>query len=270
MVGKAVLSLIVAATLAASAQAAVGLRVGSDVSAPPFEYFASSSHRIEGFDADLIAAIRRQLGAQAAISNHEFRDLIPAVRRGQFDFVVSAMSDTRARERLVDFVDYFLAGGGIMVAADNPHRVFNLGGLCGYRVTVVAGSLYEGILRAQSDTCGKLGMSPITTLTFVSGDAAFGAFASGNAEAYVTDYPTGLYRARAANGRFKMTGGQFDPIPYGIAVRKGNHFMRARLVSALRGVVESGEYDRYLKKWGLELGAYRSVPVDSGKLFDTR
>jgi polar amino acid transport system substrate-binding protein len=231
--------LVAVAALSPSAGAARGLRVGSDISAPPFEYFAGLSGRIEGFDADLLRAMRRELGAQAAISNHEFRDLIPAVRRGQFDFAMSAMSDTRAREKLVDFVDYFLAGGGIMVRAGNPHRVFNLAGLCGYRVTVVAGSLYESILRAQSASCRKLGMSNISVLTFGSGDAAFDAFANGNADAYVTDYPTGLYRARSAGTRFEMTGSQFDPIPYGIAVRKGNHLLRMQVVAAMKEVVES-------------------------------
>lgn len=244
------------------------LRVGSDVSGAPFEFFAPNSHAMLGLDVDLLQAVSVKLGEPVAIFNHRFDDLLSAVRRGKFDLAMSAISDTRSREGLVDFIDYFLAGGGIMVPANNPHRIFAIDALCGFTVTVEKGTSYEATLRAQSTDCKNVGLGAIRVSTFATDDAAFAAFARGNAAAYVTDFPVGAFRVRAKGGRaYAMAGSPFDVVPYGIAVSKKNVTVRAAVQRALVAVIADGEYDRLLKKWGLLNGALRSVPINAGTLF---
>ena len=65
-----------------------------------------------GFDVDLAHALAAKLGASASIVNHQFNDLLAAVCRGQFDAAILALSDTSAREKIVTFIDYFIAGVG--------------------------------------------------------------------------------------------------------------------------------------------------------------
>ena len=264
--------LMVASLLArpASPAGASNLNVGSDISGAPFEYYQGSSKVPLGFDIDLLHAMAAKMSAGVAIENHTFDDLLASVQRGKYDFAMSAMSDTSAREKRVDFLDYFVAGGGLMVQSGNPLHIFDIGGLCGYSVTVEKGTSYETDLRRQSDACKNIGLGPVTVLTFDTDDQAFAAFVAGKAPVYVADFPVGVYRARDANGKYTVVGKQFDVVPYGIAVKKGNAELMAQLQKALLDVVADGTYDKLTKKWGISQGAMRVAPVNAGKKFEQK
>ncbi|MGC2131086.1 MAG: transporter substrate-binding domain-containing protein, partial [Candidatus Aquilonibacter sp.] len=126
----------------ATAMAANELKVGSDVSYAPLEFYGPG-HRMQGFDVDLAQALAKQLGEPVVMSNYTFDGLLHAVRMGTFDVGISAISDTRAREAQVDFVDYLLAGSGMLVPAGNPKHIFDVSGLCGLRVDVQRGTSQE-------------------------------------------------------------------------------------------------------------------------------
>jgi polar amino acid transport system substrate-binding protein len=262
-------ALLVQILVLASVPAAT-LRLGSDVSGAPFEYFAAGSKVPLGFDIDLAHALAAKLGSPVTIVNHQFNDLLAAVARGRFDASLSAISDTSGREKTVSFIDYFIAGGGIVVPRGNPLRIFTLGGLCGYAVTTEAGTSYESDLRHQSADCTAVGLGAIRILSYPTDDQAFAAFIAGKAPAYVADYPVGVYRSRNANeGKaLEVVGRQFDVVPYGIAVAKGNSALLGQLQRALLAVVADGTYDQLLKKWGLQQGSLRFAPIDAGKLFE--
>ncbi len=264
--------LVMAAACAVSVAPAgsATLRVAADVSEAPFEYYPPNSHVPLGFDIDLVQAIGKQLGSEVSITNRQFDDLLAAVKRGQFDAAMSAISDTSAREKIVDFIDYFVGGGGIVVPAGNPYRIFSLSALCGYAVAVESGTSYETDLQAQSAACKRVGLGAIRVLSFPTDDDAFAAFMDGKSSSYVADYPVGVYRIRNAGHAkpIELAGQPFDVVPYGIAVAKTNPAMRDRLRSALLAVVADGTYDRLLTKWGLTVGAMRFAPINAGKLFE--
>ncbi len=253
-------------TCVAVIASAAPLRVGSDVSYAPLEFYGPS-HAMEGFDIDLVRAIGAKLGEPVVIVNHTFDDLIPSVKKGSFDIAISALSDTRTREAQVDFVDYLLAGSGMLVPAGNPHHVFDLGGLCGLRVDVQRGTSQEAAIDEQSKACTSVHLGAIHVTTFATDAEGFKAFEAGKSDVHITDFPVVAYLAKSSGGKYEVAGRQFALVPYGIAVAKGNVALRARLVAALAGVIADGTYDRLLKKWGLEQGALRSVPVNAGTLF---
>ena len=222
---------------------------------------------MQGFDIDLANAISQKMGASITISNHTFDDLIPSVRKGSFDLAISAMSDTRAREAQVDFVDYMLAGSGMLVPYGNPKHIFDLGGLCGLTVDVQRGTSQDTALQEQAKKCKDVGLAAPKILTFGTDDDAFKNFVAGKSDVHVTDYPVVAYLAVSNDHKYTVAGRQFDLVPYGIAVQKGNTALRSRVASALTQVIADGTYDQLLKKWGLEQGALRSVPVNAGTLF---
>ena len=249
-----------------TARAAGVLQVGSDISYAPLEFYGPD-HRMEGFDIDLARALGRQLGESVVVTNHTFDDLIPAVRRGKFDIAISAFSDTRVRESQVDFIDYLLAGSGMLVPAGNPKHIFSLAALCGLRVDVQRGTSQETALEAQSKACSALHLAPITLLEFDTDDQAFQAFTQGKSDVHVTDFPVVAYLAKSNDHKYEVAGRQFDLVPYGIAIRKRDVQLRKRITSALEAVIADGQYDALLKKWGLEQGALRSAPLNAGTLF---
>lgn len=246
------------------------LRAGSDVSYAPLEFYAPGTHTMVGFDIDLSEALGQKMGTQVTIANHLFDDLIPSVRKGTFDFAVSAISDTREREQQVDFIDYLLAGSGMLVPAGNPKHIYDIGGLCGLRVAVQRGTSQEIALQEQSKRCTDVHLAPLKLVENATDEGAFKQFTLGNADVHVTDYPVIAYLAKTNDHKYTVAGRQFSLVPYGIAVSKSDPELRARLSGALQGLIADGTYDRLLKKWGLEQGALRSVPINAGTLFNSK
>ncbi len=246
------------------------LRVGSDVSYAPLEFYAEGTHAMLGFDIDLSKALAEKMGVPIAIANHTFDDLIPAVRKGTFDVAVSAMSDTRARESQVDFIDYMLAGSGMLVPAGNPKNIFDIGGLCGLRVAVQRGTSQEIALKEQSKRCTDVHLGAIVLVEDPTDSGAFKRFAAGDADVHVTDYPVSAYLAKTNDHKYTLAGRQFSLVPYGMAVSKSDLALRTRLSVALQSLIADGTYDRLLKKWGLEQGALRSVPINAGTFFNSK
>ena len=246
------------------------LRVGSDISYAPVEFYAPHSHQAMGLDYDLAQELGKHMGVTVTFANHDFDTIVPALRAGQFDLVMSAMSDTRKREEQVDFVDYFLAGSGILVARGNPGHIYGLGDLCGRTVDVQSGSSQEALVKAQSEKCKSLSLGPVTVLSFKTDDEAFKAIVAGKSVAHISDFPVVAYIAKTFEGgkRFTVVGRQFGVSPYGIAIDKKNRALRDAVQAALVKMVADGSYDRILSKWGLEQGALRSAPISAGTLFN--
>jgi polar amino acid transport system substrate-binding protein len=266
-VGACIFSGFVCASVAgASADA---LRMGSDISYAPLEFYGAG-HAIEGFDVDLARALAAKMGSTLTISNHNFDDLLRAVADGQFDFSLSAFTDNRKREAKNDFIDYMIAGSGMLVPAGNPKRLFALSGLCGMTADVQTGTSQDVALAAQSKACTDIHLGAIKVRRYPSNDAAMADFALGKSDALLTDYPVIAYLARTQGGgtKYESAGRQFAVAPYGIAVAKSNPALRNALQKALVSVIADGTYDSLLKKWGLDQGALRSAPINAGTLFE--
>ncbi|MFJ8235470.1 transporter substrate-binding domain-containing protein [Ureibacillus sp. NPDC094379] len=80
------------------------LRVGTSADYAPFEFIDTKvSDEIIGFDIDLANLIAERLGYELKITNTDFNSLIPGVQADKFDFVISGMTPTEEREKVVDF-----------------------------------------------------------------------------------------------------------------------------------------------------------------------
>jgi polar amino acid transport system substrate-binding protein len=245
------------------------LIVGSDISYAPLEFYGRDG-RVEGFDYDLLHAIGTVLGERVVFRNRDFDGLLADVARGRVDVGVSAITDTRAREREVDFIDYFLAGSGILVPADNPHRIFNLGGLCGLTADVQRGTSQAFALARQSKDCTSVGLGPVHVLAYATDTRALQELLAHRSDAHLSDYPVVAYLAHTLGGgrAYAVVGRQFQVAPYGIAVAKDRPALRDGIRAALLRLVADGTYDALLAKWNLQQGALRSVPVNAGPLFE--
>jgi len=245
------------------------LVVGSDISHPPLESFTPTHHMV-GFDIDLIRAIGAKLQMPVTIENHEFGELIPGVQSGKFSVALAGVFDTSKREKLVDLVDYMLAGSGLLVHAGNPKHIYSLSGLCGLTVDLETGTLQEAEAKAQSQVCQKLGLGPIHILAFQTDSDSLKAFEAGKSDAHIDDYPVIAYLARTLGGgtQYTVGGRPFRVVVYGIVVSKKNPVLRNEIRSALLALIADGTYDKLLAKWGLTIGALHTAPIDAGKLFE--
>ena len=80
------------------------LVVGTSADYAPFEYVdTAKSDEIIGFDIELIKIAAEKLGYEVKVKNMDFNSLIPALQAKQFDVVISGMTPTEDRKKVVDF-----------------------------------------------------------------------------------------------------------------------------------------------------------------------
>ena len=119
------------------------LTVAADASYAPNEFIGSDGHTVVGMDADLSRRSRRVMGLKANVVNATFDTIIPGLAAGKYDMGASSFTDTKERQKVVDFVDYFLAGTSFFTKASGGTAVSGLADLCGKTVAVESGTTEE-------------------------------------------------------------------------------------------------------------------------------
>jgi polar amino acid transport system substrate-binding protein len=86
------------------------LRVGMELAYPPFE-MREASGEPAGVSVDLSRALGEFLARPAQIENLPFDGLIPALKTGKIDLIISSMTATEERARAIDFSEPYLHTG---------------------------------------------------------------------------------------------------------------------------------------------------------------
>ncbi|MEU8568418.1 ABC transporter substrate-binding protein [Streptomyces pathocidini] len=249
------------------------VKVGSDIAYPPVEF--KEGGKTVGIDPDLADAMGKQLGVRFEFQNGTFDTLLTGMRSGRYQIAMSAMTDTKDRQNGVDpesgkkvfegvdFVDYFNAGVSIYTKKGKTKGIATWEDLCGKKVVVQRGTVAHDLAKGQAKKCGKQKLSIEAFDTDVEAQTRLRA---GGADAGASDFPVAAYAVKTSGGGkdFELVGDQVEAAPYGIAVGKKNTELRDALKAALEAVVENGEYDKIMKKWGVEEGATKEIKLNSG------
>ncbi|HMC71257.1 MAG TPA: transporter substrate-binding domain-containing protein, partial [Mycobacteriales bacterium] len=102
------------AKLSAALKSAGTIKVATDASYAPNEFFGTDNKTIQGMDVDLGRAIGQELGLTFKFSNVAFDSIIGSLGT-RYDLGMSSFTDNKEREKVVDMVDYFSAGTSFMV-----------------------------------------------------------------------------------------------------------------------------------------------------------
>ncbi len=248
------------------------IKVGTDASYAPMEQ--TSNGAIIGIDPDLGAALAKELGVKFQFTNGQFDGLITSLYTGRDDIVMSAMSDTKARQqgldekgkktgKGVDFVDYYISGSSLLVKKGNPKNVTALAGLCGQTVAVQRGTIYDDAFKKQKTACGSKGL---TIQSFDTDAEAQTRVKAGGAVADLNDTPVAAYIAqKSGNGNdFQIAGSPADAGPFGIATDKSNSQLRDVLKQAMDAIIADGTYAKVLQKWNASSGAIKQAAINGG------
>ena len=145
------------------------LVVGVNIPYTPNE-FKDPDGKIVGFDVDLMNAIASTLGLTAEYREADFAKIIPSIQGGTFNVGMSSFTDTKEREKTVDFVDYFSAG---ILWAQRPGAGIDPNNACGKKVAVQATTTEETWeLPAKSKACTDAGKPPLEIVKFDGQDAS--------------------------------------------------------------------------------------------------
>jgi polar amino acid transport system substrate-binding protein len=173
----------------------------------------------------------------------------------------SSFTDTKEREKTVDFVDYANVGESFYTKASGGTDISSIADICGKTVAVEKGTTEETDAQTQSGKCKKAGKPGVTVNTFPDQNGANLAVASGRAQLGFADSPVAAYAVKQSNGQFKLVGTAYATAPYGLAMPKGNGLAPA-VLAALKKLMADGTYKSIFDKWGLSESTTNSPKIN--------
>ncbi|MGA8927328.1 MAG: ABC transporter substrate-binding protein, partial [Solirubrobacterales bacterium] len=233
----------------------------ADATYPPDEFIASDGKTVIGMDADLAKAIAELMGLKAAVQNATFDSIIPGLAAGKYDLGMSSFTDTKEREKTVDFVTYLTAGTSVYVKASGGTNFTSLDQLCGHKAAAEKGTTQQDDITTQDQKCKAEGKPGVTGVILPDQNGVNLALSSGRADAALADSPVAAYIVKQSNGQFKVSGGPFPPEPYGIAIPK-NSGLTQPVLAAVKALIADGTYKKILDYWGLQAGAITNPQVN--------
>jgi polar amino acid transport system substrate-binding protein len=251
-----------AALVPKSIKAKGTITVAADATYAPNEFIGPDGHTVVGMDADLANTLFPLLGLKVKLVNATFDTIIPGLQSGKFDIGMSSFTDTKAREKVVNFVDYFTAGESFFEKASGGPAVTGLSSICGDKVAVESGTTEQSDAMAQAKKCSAAHKSPDTVLSFPDQNAANLALSSGRADLGFADSPISAYQVKQSSGRFKLVGSSIENAPYGIAVPKASGTLDKAILVGLKALVANGTYEKILVKWGVQAGADKTPALN--------
>jgi len=228
------------------------LAVATDATYAPDESMAGT--KMVGFDVDLMNAVAKTLGIKIQENNVTFDNIIAGIKSGHYVIGNSSFTDNKAREKQVNFVDYFQAGEGVYAAASSKVKFSGFKSFCGLKVAVETGTVEQTDAQNASKLCK--GAKKVSVLAFSTQTEANVAVTSGHADVGFLDSQIAGYVVSQSKGKFKLVGSAVNVAPYGIATPKttaGAQLAQA-IQAALKTLVKNGTYLAILNKWGVSSG----------------
>lgn len=230
---------------------------GTDPTYEPNE-FKDASGKIIGFDVDLGTAIAKKLGLTADFQESKFDNIIPSIG-SKYELGMSSFTDSKEREKTVDFVTYFKAGTA-WAAKDTTIDPDNA---CGKKVAVQTGTVQDtDDLPKRVKACKDGGKPTLTVQRYENQDEATNAVALGRADAVLADLPV-IIAATTKVPDLKRVGQNYDTAPYGIALAKTSGTLKDAVLGAVKALIADGTYKAILDRWKVADGGITD-PVING------
>lgn len=237
---KKTLVTAIAATLLAALTACGGsgsggeqtLRVGTLSDSKPNAYQENGT--FTGFDNELLKAIAAKENLKLEFVATDFSALLSKVANGTFDIGSSAISQTEARKKTVDFsAPYNYQALGIEAKA--TAGITDENSLAGKRIGVVQGTVSDSWLGSNAPTA--------QAVRFPNDAAALSALKTGAVDGAVFDQATADdYAKNNADAKLKVTKAILTTIPQGFAFKKGNTELIGKIDDGLKKVIADGTW----------------------------
>ena len=217
------------------------LVMGTNAEFPPFETRGGANgSEVVGFDVEVARAIAAKAGLPLKIEDMKFDSLLPALSAGKVDLVLAGMTITDERSRNVDFsTPYYKATQVVLILAGSPIPQTKED-LKGVKIAVQLGTTGDG---AAVEIAGQDNVRQ-----FTSAMDAVVELMNGKVECVVIDEQPAIQFAKK-NPELMLVRPQFDDEFYGVAVKKGNAELLAKVNEALAEIAADGRYDQFVDRW---------------------
>lgn len=219
------------------------LVAGSSVDFPPFEF--KEGDDFVGFEMDLIDAMEEVIGEEIAVKDISFDQLIPSLRSGQVDLIISGITIHEPRKEVVDFTLPYFDYGEIILTTKGSNQDMALDDLAGKKIACQGGSNSQQAVNELVEKYPETQPVALDTL-----EEIWRATEQGIVDAAIVPYaPTAYYLTGHSESNLQMAGKVFDIQQVGIAIQKGDQQLLDKLNHGLKTLFENGSYDRIYEKW---------------------
>lgn len=226
------------------------LTIGAITDEPPFIF--TPNGQLQGVDIDMIGGLARALGVKIRLEKTSFDAMIPGLQSGRFDVAMGDFTDTTAREKVVDFVDY-LGNGQTVITRKGDTRDFSKPlDLCGFSVSAPKGSLSAKLMLELTDICTNKGLKPIDIKTFPGSAPGILALELGRVDVVPITYAIATYLVKLHPDKYTLTDNLFYKSYKGAAILKDKKDLLNAMTQAFQSVIASPNYGQVISHWNLE------------------
>ena len=237
-----------AATTLVSSVFAAELRVGLNPAYEPFES-KTPSGEIVGFDVDIANALCEQIQRKCVFVESEWDSIIAGLQAKKYDVIISSMSITPERARVVDFTQrYYKTPSAIVVKKGTPYT--DPASLKGKRIGVLKGSTQEKWAMGELKPVGA------TIVPYEAQDQVYLDIKSGRLDGTVADKVEvhgGFLRKPEGKDYGYVGPDQYETKYYGdgigIGMRKGQKELKDQINAAIKTIRSNGTYNNIAKKY---------------------
>jgi polar amino acid transport system substrate-binding protein len=217
------------------------LRVGMDLSYPPFETIGRDGQPA-GISVDLARALSAELGRPLVIENIPFTGLIPALKSGKIDLILSSMTATPERAKAVAFSDPYLTTGlALLVPASNIATGLADLDQAGKTIVVRQGTTGEVFARAN--------VRQAKILTLEKENACVLEVTQGKADAFIYDQMSVFQNARRQAGKVRALLSPLQQESWAVALRPDDTELRAQVNAFLAKFRADGGFNELADKY---------------------
>ena len=221
------------------------LKMGTNATFPPYEFYDDATGEVVGIDAEVAAAICAKLGCELEIVDMDFYAIIPAVTTGKIDFGMAGMTVTEERLQSVDFTTSYATGiQSVIVKEDSEitsvDDLFAEG--ANHKIGVQQGTTGDIYCSGDIEEAG-LG----TIERYKNGTDAVLALTSGKVDCVVIDNQPALKYVEANEG-LKILDTEYAVEDYAIALAKDSE-LTEKINAALEELIADGTVQAIIDKY---------------------
>ncbi len=217
------------------------LKVGMELAYPPFET-KNGAGEPEGISVDLAKELGKSLGREVEISNIAWDGLIPSLSTGKVDVIISSMTITEKRKKVVNFSDpYANAYLALLVSDKSPVKSTE---------DLNKPSVTFAVKKGTTGATYVAKTFPKAKITALSSEnAAVTEVVQGKADAFIYDQLTIYRQSKKHPGKaHAMALADQKPEQWGMAYSKKNEDLGPKLNKFIADFKANGGFDKLTQK----------------------
>jgi polar amino acid transport system substrate-binding protein len=217
------------------------LRWGGDVQGgEPYAYYdPHDSTKLLGFEAELAAALARELGVRDAFVQNDWSNLVPSLERGTFDVILNGLEVTEGRRGRITFSrPYYVFAERLMVRRGDRSLSLDLASFRGKRIGTLNASLAHEMMRPY-----------VEPVLYEGVEEPYADLVSGRLDGVLLD---DIIATRYGAPKTELeTLGDLGTGQYALGILPSEPDLKEAIDRALGTIIAKGELAAILKKYGI-------------------